>query len=138
MDTANFITALIALGGLSLSIASFVSMRRLRRAEARNVEDEITERILNRANAETERQQKEIDDLNKRMSDMADLINTMEDELEDERKARRAAVERAEVAERKNTLYLNGIYILSQQLITNGHNPEWKPAETGPLNKVTP
>jgi predicted RNase H-like nuclease (RuvC/YqgF family) len=74
-EIATMLTALAALGGLFLSAAAFVSMRRMRAAEAQEkeekartekasrakLEDEITEKVLARANKELDKLQGRLD-----------------------------------------------------------------------------
>lgn len=76
-ELVTLMTALVAVGGFGLSVASFTSLRRMRAAEAAKIEasartektnnarleDEITERVLKRADSEIAAQEKKIDDL---------------------------------------------------------------------------
>lgn len=106
MDLATWATIATSLGGFFVSVAAFVSMRRMRAAEAfdkeeqakeraksrARLEDEITERVLSRANVDNERLSKEVERLrlelqNERAERIKDAqrISALEDELDKSR-----------------------------------------------------
>jgi hypothetical protein len=142
MDMATFVTLMVALGGLLLSVASFASQRRFRKAEATTKESEAYNLLVNalRTNAMT------IDDLMSQLADLSNMqkqlseaqnqIGKLERDLNVERTARETAEIRAKSADEKITRYLNGIYELTQQLIERGDAPRWRPDPTGPLVKA--
>jgi uncharacterized coiled-coil protein SlyX len=70
MDLSTLLALVTGIGGLTLSVFSFASMRRMRNAEAlaketesKSLEDTITERVLKRADSEIAAQAKHIDEL---------------------------------------------------------------------------
>lgn len=80
--------------------------------EAATLEEEITDRVLKRAHDENSR--------------LEERLTKCENDLEAERGLRRQA-------DKKAAAYLTGIYLLSDQLISNDLIPCWKPEQTGPL-----
>jgi hypothetical protein len=98
------------------------------RVETDSLKAQITEKVMALANAQ--------------LKILSDRVAEIELELAEEKQAREAAEERAHqaeeraaAAEKKNTIYLNGIYILTNQLLRLDKKPEWTPTPTGPLSK---
>jgi len=106
-----------------------------KKVETDSLKTQIAEKVMGLANSQ--------------IKSLSDRLDVIEKELTEECAARAIAEERAVLAEerahmseeraitaeRKNTIYLNGIYILTNQLFHLNAKPLWSPAPTGPLSK---
>jgi chromosome segregation ATPase len=111
-------------------------------AAAEKIKYEVTEDVLAAARSEMDRCHKEIDRMQVRINELAALVDSVENELATERKARLALEKELELerktrimAEQRVDKYIIGIRALTKQLVDQGHSPVWQPDPTGPLAK---
>lgn len=104
--------------------------------EREQLENEITEKVLTRADTEIVKLNQRISALESDLSRERIARQALEVDLETERRARHDLETRFRKLDSEHTEYRVGIGLLLGQLVKENIPPTWKPRDTGPMGKL--